>query len=284
MGVFDEPKIDGHCHVLDPRRFPYAAGVPYRPAGQEVGDAHYFQHVMDAYGVRHALLVGPNSGYGEDNRCLLDALEHGRGRFKGVAVVPASADTGLLQALQTRGVVGVAFNPALHGLDHYADIDPLLHRLRDLGLWAQFQVHGDQLGVLRPRIEAAGVRALIDHCGRPVLGDGLHAPGFQALLEMGRTARRACESEGGPMRAAVKISGFAKFSVAGYPFDDVHGHVQALLEAFGSRGCLWASDWPFLRAEPRLDIGPLLTLAERWFDAGLRRRMMWDTPRELFGW
>ena len=29
MGIFDLPKIDGHCHVLDPQRFPYPADVAY---------------------------------------------------------------------------------------------------------------------------------------------------------------------------------------------------------------------------------------------------------------
>ena len=47
MGIFDLPKIDGHCHVLDPQRFPYPAEVAYHPQGQEVGTAAYFAHVMD---------------------------------------------------------------------------------------------------------------------------------------------------------------------------------------------------------------------------------------------
>ena len=68
MGIFDIPKIDGHCHVLDPARFAYGADIAYHPAGQEIGTADYFQHVLEAYGVQHALLVGPNSGYGNDNQ------------------------------------------------------------------------------------------------------------------------------------------------------------------------------------------------------------------------
>ena len=77
MSVFDEPKIDSHCHILDPLRFPYAPDVAYRPAGQETGPVEQYEQVMDAYGIRHALFVGPNSGYGLDNRCLLDALARG---------------------------------------------------------------------------------------------------------------------------------------------------------------------------------------------------------------
>jgi hypothetical protein len=68
MNIYDEPKIDCHNHVIDPARFPYAADTAYRPAGQEIGNAAYFLHVLDAYGVRHALVVGPNSGYGTSTR------------------------------------------------------------------------------------------------------------------------------------------------------------------------------------------------------------------------
>lgn len=50
MNIFDRPKIDGHCHVLDPIRFPYPTEVPYHPQGQEIGTADYYKHVMDAYG------------------------------------------------------------------------------------------------------------------------------------------------------------------------------------------------------------------------------------------
>jgi len=36
VSIFDLPKIDGHCHVLDPQRFAYPAAVAYRPQGQGV--------------------------------------------------------------------------------------------------------------------------------------------------------------------------------------------------------------------------------------------------------
>ena len=273
VNLIELPKIDAHCHVLDPRHFPYPEDVPYRPQGQEIGSADYFSQVMQAYGVRHALLVGPNSGYSSDNRCLLDAIQRGQGRFKGVAVVPNHASNDYLQELQAQGVVGIAFNPALHGLDFYADIDPLLQRLQALDLWAQFQVSADQLTQLLPRIEHSGVRVLIDHCGRPVLADGPQAPGVCALLSLARDGR-----------SGIKLSGFAKFSLQGYPFEDTRAHVQTLLQAFGPERSIWASDWPFLRADYRLDYGTLLMLAQRWFSPAQCQQMMWAAPARLFGW
>lgn len=273
MSVFDEPKVDAHCHVLDPARFPYAADVAYRPAGQEIGTLVQYQSVMDAYGVRHALLVGPNSGYGTDNRCLLDAIARGQGRFKGIAVVPNDASRSELERLKAAGVVGVAFNATVHGVDHYAATAGLLRMLADLDLFIQVQVEHDQLVPLAPMLEQSGARILIDHCGRPTPGAGLEQPGFQALLALARTGR-----------AAVKLSGYQKFSAEPPPYGDAQPFVHALIDAFTLDACMWASDWPFLKATERLDVGPLLRAVERLLpDPADRRRLLWDTPCRLFG-
>ena len=274
FSIYAQPKIDCHCHVLDPAGFAYAAEVAYRPAGQETGSADYFGAVMAAYGVRHALLVGPNSGYDADNRCLLDAIARGQGRFKGIAVVPNDASDGQLRELKAQGIVGVAFNFALHGLAHYAGIGPLLSRLAALDLFVQAQVEHDQLQALAPRLNDCGARLLVDHCGRPSVGEGtLGDDGFQALLGL---------ADGG--RTTVKLSGFAKFSQQDYPFADTLAHSRALLDAFGPENCVWASDWPFLKATRRLDYGPLLQLfAQMVPDEAERQAILWRTPLRLFG-
>lgn len=273
FSIYAQPKVDCHCHVLDPVRFPYAPDVAYRPSGQESGSADYFGEVMAANGVRHALLVGPNSGYGTDNRCLLDAIARGQGRFKGIAVVHNHASAMQLQELQAQGIVGIAFNFALHGLDHYADIAPLLSRLAALDMFVQVQVEQSQLHALAPCLQDCGARVLVDHCGRPSVEEGLSGEGFSALLRL---------AEGG--RTTVKLSGFAKFSRLAYPFVDTQAYSRSLLDAFGPNHCIWASDWPFLRAPQRLDYGPLLQLfAQMVPDAAMREAILWHTPLRLFG-
>jgi predicted TIM-barrel fold metal-dependent hydrolase len=273
MGVFDEPKIDCHCHVLDPARFPYAADVAYRPAGQEIAPLEQYLQVMDAYGIRHALMVGPNSGYGLDNRCLLDALAHVGGRFKGIAVVRPDIDRDALLALRTGGVIGVAFNATVLGTAYYLNAGPLLRTLAELGMLVSLQVEGDQLVELLPLIERSDVRVLIDHAGRPAAGRGVAQAGFQALLGLAKTGR-----------VAVKLSGHQKFSALPPPYDDTRSYLDALIDAFTLDACLWASDWPFLRAPQRLDVGSLLRGVERLLpDAGDRRKLFWDTPQRWLG-
>jgi predicted TIM-barrel fold metal-dependent hydrolase len=273
MSVFDEAKIDSHCHVLDPARFPYAPDVAYRPAGQEQGGIDAYLQVMDAYGIRHALLVGPNSGYGTDNRCLLDALARAPERLKGIAFVGLDASEDELRALRPQGVIGIALNATVLGVEHCLRAGPLLARAAAQGLMLSLQIEHDQMVALRPLIEASGVRTLIDHGGRPDPARGVGQPGFQALL--------ACARNG---RTAVKLSGYQKFSRQAPPWDDARPFVDALVEAFTLDACLWASDWPFLKAPQRLDVGPLLRHAERLFPAASdRRKLFWDTPRRWLG-
>ncbi|WP_434518947.1 amidohydrolase family protein [Pseudomonas sp. NFX1] len=273
MNIFDEPKIDCHNHLFDPARFAYHPDAPYAPSGQEVATLEQFNRVMEAYGVQHALLVGPNSGYHTDNRCLLHALAIGQGRFKGVAVVDPGITLDALAALQTQGVVGVAFNPALYGVASLDAVDGLFGKLAELDLFAQVQVCEDQLLALRGLLRRTSARLLIDHCGRPDVRAGVQQPGFQALLQLA-----------GSGRASVKLSGMQKFAAADALLAQSSAYVHALIEAFGPDACVWGSDWPFIRQRARVDYGPLLKLAERLMpDAQLRRQVMWDTPRRLFG-
>jgi predicted TIM-barrel fold metal-dependent hydrolase len=271
--VFEEPKIDCHAHVVDPEHFPYRADTHYAPVGQEIGTRAQLERVMDAYGTRHALLVGPNSGYGLDNSCMLAAIAGGAGRYKGIAVVRNDATLADLQRLKDAGVVGVAWNVTHYGLDYYRDAEPLVRKLEALDLFVDIQVTDDQLVHLAPLLENSGVRILVDHCAIPPVAAGLGQAGFRAVLKLAATRR-----------AYVKLSGFAKFSRQPAPHEDAWPFIAALVDAYTLDRCLWASDWPYLRTKAHADYGVLLAIAAALFpDAADRRRLFWETPRALFG-
>jgi predicted TIM-barrel fold metal-dependent hydrolase len=273
MSIFDEPKVDCHAHIIDPVNFPYGRDIDYKPSGQEIGTAAQFRQVMKTYGVRHSLLVQPNSGYGGDNACMLDAIARGEGRFKGIAIVDFDADLAALRQYQGQGIVGVAFNPTFHGVGYYRHAKGLIANLAQLDMFLQIQIEQDQLTAFVPWIEETPIRVLIDHCGRPTPKAGLQQPGFQALLRLASTKR-----------ISVKLSGYSKFSTLPYPFEDTWPFVRALADAFTLERCLWASDWPYLRAPQRQDYGPLVELVEILFPTSADRRvLLWDTPRRLFG-
>jgi len=273
MSIFEEPKIDCHAHVLDPARFPYGRDIQYKPLGQEIGTTAQLLQVMKTFGVRHLLLVQPNSGYGGDNSCMLDAIGQHKGVFKGVAIVDLDADLATLRVLKSQGVVGIAFNPTFHGAEYYKRSAALIEKLAELDMFVQIQSEHDQLLMFLPWIEEMPVRALIDHCGRPTPEAGLAQPGFKALLRLADTGR-----------VHVKLSGYAKFAQASYPFEDAWPYVRAIVDAFTLERCMWASDWPYLRAAERQDYGPLVQLVELLFpDPDNRRVLFWETPSRLFG-
>jgi predicted TIM-barrel fold metal-dependent hydrolase len=267
------PIIDSHVHILDPDRFPYAEDAWYKPLGAERGTASDLHALLDYHGVSHALLVGPNSGYNLDNRCMLDAIANSKGRFKGVAVVKNNASLAELTDLKVQGVIGVAMNASLLGTEFYSDIATLLQHLRDLDMWAQMQVQHDQLVTLKPMLLDSGVKLMFDHCGRPNPLSSVAQEGFQALLSLAETGR-----------AAVKLSGLNKCSSQQYPWADAKPFVDALIEAYTPQNLVWASDWPFLKAPARIDYGPLQKLFEQLVhNPQSRQAILWNTPRRLFG-
>jgi predicted TIM-barrel fold metal-dependent hydrolase len=273
VSIFDEPKIDCHNHLLDPAHFPYSPDAWYHPVANEQGTEAQLSELFTAFGSRYATIVGPNSGYDTDNRCLLDAIEKGGGRYKGLAVVDNDISRPDLERLRDGGIIGTTMQAALLGVDAFADTQAQQRNLVELGMFADVQVQGDQLVEMAPLLEASGVRVLIDHCGRPDPAAGLDQPGFATLLELASTGRYY-----------VKISGLVKCSARRFPWEDSWPYVHALLDAFTPDRCMWGSDWPFLKAPERIDYGTILTLTERLIpDPADRRKVLWETPARLFG-
>ncbi|OUD09369.1 2-pyrone-4,6-dicarboxylate hydrolase [Marivivens niveibacter] len=272
MTIQDIPKVDCHCHVFDPDRFPYDPASPYHPAGQEIGTAAQLKNVFAAYGVQHALLVQPNSGYEFDNACMLDAIAHSDGKWKGIAIAEADTSLDQLAELKAQGIVGIAANVTFYDKGYYKEFGPLFDRIAQQDMFLQVQVAGDLLMDIVPMLNDTGARLLFDHCGRPDTAAGLSQPAFQQLLKFGETKR-----------AAIKLSGYAKFAALPHPFDDASPYINALINAFGTDNCLWGSDWPFLRATSRVDYGPLLDVFARFVsDPTAQRKILWDNPKRLF--
>jgi len=147
-----------------------------------------------------------------------------------------------------------------------------MKRLAELDMVFDLQVEHDQLLMYAPLIADIPVRVLIDHSGRPTPPAGINQQGFTTLLRLADTGR-----------ASVKLSGYSKFSHEPYPFEDCWPFVRGIVDACTLHHCMWASDWPFLRAAQRQDYGPLVELAGRLFpNAADRRALFWDTPNRLF--
>lgn len=272
--IASERGADCHAHVFCDDRFPFAETTIYRPHPSQAGNARQFLSVLDAHGFSHALIVGANP-YGTDNRCMLDAIASAKGRLKGIALVSHDCTEREIAELSDKGVVGCRINLFNQGLAPLTDsrAPRLLERLREAGWYVQIQCKNDQLTEVAPILRKAGVKIMIDHFGRPDIRRGPQQPGFQTLLEFGKSGN-----------AVVKLSGPFRSSLEPYPHYDVDPFIEAAINAFTLDNCVWGSDWPFVRIDARMDYGPTLDCLARWLPAAAdRNKVLWETPSRLFG-
>ena len=265
---------DCHLHIIDPARFPFVPGAGYTPRPDETGTREALGAVLEAHGVAHALLVQP-SGYGFDNAAMLDAMAARPGRFKAIAVISGQESDRTLKTLAARGVVGVRFNLVNARQDALAGpgAAALLARLKALDWFAQVFARDDQWQGVAPLLRRSGIRILVDHFGIGDLARGLGAPGFKAVLELGRSGN-----------AAVKLSAPFRLAPKRGDYGAIEGHAEALLTAFGKEGCIWGSDWPFLGIDEEIRYADCLAALARWLpDAANRDRVLRDNPARMFG-
>jgi predicted TIM-barrel fold metal-dependent hydrolase len=154
-----------------------------------------------------------------------------------------------------------------------ADAPRLLQRMKALGWFAQIYADDAQWPSAAAMLRTSGIRVLVDHFGVRDIAVGTHHPGFQSVLALGREGI-----------AIAKLSSLFRVSRMIKGFDDLDPYVDELLEAFGVRGCIWGSDWPFINVRRRPTYADVLAPLSRWLpDSGDRACVLRHNPRRLFG-
>ena len=286
MSIFDEPKIDCHLHVLDPdalrRTGPttHYRPMPDRRCRHRLRPAH-----RHARRLRHASRA--------DRRPQL-RLRTGQPRVSSTrsSAVPGASraspssrndigDAKSSMHMKEAGVVGVAWNVTFYGgavLRRCAD--RLLARLAASSTCAcRCRWSTTRWSRCSPMLERSrGIRVLdgplrtSDHRRRPA------AAGIP----------RACSRSPATGRAVGQALGRGQDHARSIP---VRVDAQPYLDALAGRvsrrtRCLWASDWPYLRAPARMDYGVLLKHCRNAcspIDAVNGKRVLWDTPMALLG-
>ena len=266
--------VDCHLHIIDHGRFPFLPGLGYTPRPDESATREALASVLDAHGIAHALLVQP-SGYGFDNSAMLDAMKAAPGRFKAIAVIKGEESDRELAEMAERGVVGVRFNLVNFDPSAFAGAatQRLLARLKALDWFAQVFARDEQWQEAGPLLRQSGVKVLVDHFGTGDLTRGLAAPGFQAVLDLGRSGL-----------AAVKLS--APFRVTSRPdrLGELDRHVEALFSAFGKQRCVWGSDWPFLGLSHDIRYRDAMDALQHWHtEEADRDLVLRHNPARLLG-
>jgi predicted TIM-barrel fold metal-dependent hydrolase len=232
---FQAPLVDVHAHI-------YHAGMPlsdsaWHPPTCEA-TREDFLATLDAAGVHFAVLAAA-SIYDDYNDYMIDAARRHK-RLRTTVIV--SPDTGwdTLRRMNEHGVCGVRLQ--FRSLPEAPDLSvfawrKLFRRIADLDWHVQLHDECARLPGSIEQIEAAGVKLVIDHFGRPELQRGTDAEGFIAVL-------RAIERG----RTWVKLS--AAFRLT--PLEALRPFSDRLIAAAGADRLFWGSDWPFVAHEANM--------------------------------
>ncbi len=115
-------------------------------------------------------------------------------------------------------------------------VDAGFAALESMGLAFDALVYPRHLANLRTRLERnPGLRAVIDHCGKPDIAQGEFDAWARGMRDMARHTNASC-----------KLSGLLTQLAEGQPVDAVRPYAEFVLEEFGARRVIWGSDWPVL--------------------------------------
>lgn len=263
--------VDAHCHVFGPAdAFPFSAKAKYLP--QDAGPETLFA-LRDTLGFARNVIVQA-SCHGTDNRATLHAIAQSQGRARGVAVVdPAISDTELA-ALHDGGIRGIRFN-FLKRLVDDAPKDKFLDVAARLpsGWHVVVYFEADILEEMRPFLAAIPVPIVIDHMGRPDVGqgpDGADMTAFRTLLES---------------RADIYFKATCpdRLDPAGPPWEAFARSVAPLVAAYPTR-VLWGTDWPHPNMQDAIpDDGALVDMIPRIAPTqALQQAMLVTNPMRLY--
>ncbi|MCO5066870.1 MAG: amidohydrolase family protein [Rhizobiaceae bacterium] len=276
--------VDCHLHAHWPRRFPYAhKNTSFIEMDNEAASAESLFPTLEAHGVSHTIIVQPGA-YGTDNRAMLEAIAISNGRAKGVACVPLNVSGDELEDLKRGGIVGIRVSLVTWDSEAFdrPEIANFLSRCREHDLYVEVFAPTARWPAILTKLIASGVHVIVEHVGWPTVTEGTGTPGFQALLEYGRSTN-----------AIIKISGGFRLTQSGGNYDDVKPFVTDVVEAFGPDRCVWGSDWPLLDSHLgplerpflwKLDYSTEFNSLAHWVpDESVRRTILWDTPARVFG-
>ena len=265
--------VDAHCHVFGPDAvFPYAPQRKYTPC--DAPKEKLFA-LRDFLGFERNVIVQATC-HGNDNRALVDALAHSGGMARGVASVGPGVTDAELKTMHAAGVRGTRFNFVRRLVD-FTPREVLLEiagRIAPLGWHVVVYFEAQDLPELWDFFTALPTTVVVDHMGRPDVGESVSGPEFERFVRL-LSAHPNIWS---------KVSCPERLSKSGPPsYDDVVPFARRLVETFPER-VLWGTDWPHPNMKTHMpDDGALVDFVPRIaVTPELQRRLLVDNPLRLY--
>lgn len=258
--------VDCHHHIFDPR-FP-KPGKPMRA----IGTVDDYALLKRRLGITKSVVVAPAS-YGDDNSCLLDALDRFGDDARGVAIVSADASRDTMKSLDARSVRGARFYLEKGTPPTPAALSNFSRHAADLGWHIEIMPSsGEALIAAEAMLKKLDCPVVIDHLGYTPQPDGVTHPALDAMKRLLDTGN-----------AWVKLSGVYFTSKQGFPdYADVDELARALVRHRPDR-MLWGTDWPHSGEATKPDDAKLLDQTARWTeDAATRATILAANPHALY--
>ncbi|WP_431921445.1 amidohydrolase family protein [Amycolatopsis tucumanensis] len=222
---------DAHCHIFGPTaKFPYAPDRTFTPPEAPKEDLRALHRLL---GFERAVIV-QSACHGTDHSALLDALETGGGRYRGVALIRPTTPKAEVERLHQAGVRGARlhFTPHLGPAPSREEIDAIVALIRPYGWHIALHVAGDGIAEHADLVRSLGVQVVIDHMARVDLRQGLDSAAVRSLLRLLET---------GPVW--VKLSGADRIATAPPSMAD-SVELARLLAAEAPERVVWGTDFP----------------------------------------
>jgi predicted TIM-barrel fold metal-dependent hydrolase len=282
---------DTHVHVFDPSRYPYAAERSYTPGSATCSE---LLTMMAQLGSQRVVLVQP-SVYGDDNRCMLQALlELGFRKARGVAVINArqiSAEE--LARLHHAGVRGVRLNSTSAALKDahrlQLEFEVMMQALSAHAVCQDWhvQLHA-RISALLPILQSQASLSrpvVLDHYAGCWFEDEEHDSMLATILDLMRHHRQIYVKLSAPYRLQSS---------------DQLAHMLRMARAFAQAApeqILWGTDWPHTGGQGQRSAGspsiePFREIDNAYWqsalldcmpDAATRQRLLADNAASLYG-
>ena len=258
------PRIDGHLHVFAKAssRFPREVDEVLPPDREEPAEKLLAE--MEANGVDQAVLVQIGGTRFEQHAYLQRCVKAYPNRFLGIGLIPpesVSPEAHMDRLAESGGIIGFRLSnlggDAVQGGE--TDIEQIpAYRIwrhaaeRDYVLWLYAR---ESDAPLVPGLVKAfpSARVVLNHLGvcptpKTFSWDEKGRPRIETPMPP-RTSEitlglRKYEN------VSVHISGQYAFSNESWPYRDLAGWHKALLDAFGAKRLIWATDFPWILEDP----------------------------------
>ena len=265
--------VDAHCHVFGPAaQFPFALERKYTPC--DASKEQLFA-LRDFLGFERNAIVQATC-HGTDNRALVDALMHSKGRARGVAAVGRNVTDAELRAMHEAGVRGTRFNFVRRLVDFTPRevLAEIAGRIAPLGWHVVVYFEAHDLPELWDFFTTLPTIVVVDHMGRPDVTQPVDGPEFELFVRLLREHQNIWS----------KVSCPERLSKSGPPtYDDVVPFATRIVETFPDR-VLWGTDWPHPNMKSHMpDDGKLVDFLPRIATTPeLQRKLLVDNPMRLY--